>query len=98
MYSSENDWADFLASAEEDDIVWRCHWLRLPAMSMSNMGSMHVFVAGLTSFPFYSPFRILRQLGLSQEVPPQGAEVLHLPPFTISGLRSYVRTWEARRT
>ncbi|KAI8568359.1 hypothetical protein RHMOL_Rhmol02G0192000 [Rhododendron molle] len=98
MYSNEDDWADFFASAEEDDIAWRCHWLRLPAMTVSNMGSTHVFVAGLTGFTFYSPFRILRQLGHSQEVPPPGSEVLRLLPFTIPGLWSYVRTWEARRT
>jgi hypothetical protein len=67
-------------------------------MTTGNMGSPYVLIAGLTGFSFYAPFRILRQLGLSQEVPPQGSEVLRLPPFTIPGLRNYVRTWGARRT
>ena len=98
MYGSEDDWADFFASAEEDDISWRCHWLRLPAMTVGNMGSTYVFMAGLTGFSFYSPFRILRQLGLSQEVPQPGSELLRLPPFTIPGLRSYARSWGSRRT
>ncbi|KAI8571784.1 hypothetical protein RHMOL_Rhmol01G0145800 [Rhododendron molle] len=51
--------------ANDDDIAWRCHWLRLPAMTMSNMGSPQVFVAGLVGFTFYSPLCILHQLGLS---------------------------------
>ncbi|KAI8571783.1 hypothetical protein RHMOL_Rhmol01G0145800 [Rhododendron molle] len=65
MYRNEDDWADFFASLDDDDIAWRCHWLRLPAMTMSNMGSPQVFVAGLVGFTFYSPLCILHQLGLS---------------------------------
>ncbi|KAF7147753.1 hypothetical protein RHSIM_Rhsim03G0182200 [Rhododendron simsii] len=86
------DWDDFLASIGEEDISWHCPWLRLPAMTVNNMGSQEVFLAGLTSFTF------LRQFGISQVVPPPSFDVLRLPPFIVHGLRSYGRAWEDRRT
>lgn len=66
IHDTVADWIDFLASLEDDDIVWRCHWLPLTAMAVSTMGAKRVVLAGLNQFTFYIPLRILRQLGIRQ--------------------------------
>ncbi|KAI8547496.1 hypothetical protein RHMOL_Rhmol07G0200400 [Rhododendron molle] len=56
-------------------------------------GFERVIIAGLTSFTFYIPGRILRQLGISQGLHKAGIEEFHLPDFNVPSLREYRRLW-----
>ncbi|KAI8568262.1 hypothetical protein RHMOL_Rhmol02G0184300 [Rhododendron molle] len=53
-------WYAFLNDMQSEDIVWRCPWLNLPAMTVKSAGFKRLILAGLTSFTFYIPGRTLR--------------------------------------
>ncbi|KAI8568929.1 hypothetical protein RHMOL_Rhmol02G0239000 [Rhododendron molle] len=52
--------------------------------------------AGLSSFTFYIPSRILRQLGISQGSHRAGVETFHIPAFTAQNLTGYEHNWGLR--
>ncbi|KAI8568949.1 hypothetical protein RHMOL_Rhmol02G0240400 [Rhododendron molle] len=53
-------------------------------------------IAGLSSFTFYIPGRILRQLGISQGSHQAGVETFHVPAFTAQNLIGYEHNWGLR--
>ncbi|KAI8542265.1 hypothetical protein RHMOL_Rhmol08G0125400 [Rhododendron molle] len=86
-------WSMILHDMQSDDFVWRCPWLIMPDMAVNTTGLERVIIAGLTSFTFYIPGRILRQLGISQGLHQAGIEEFHLPDFNVPSLREYRRLW-----
>ena len=65
-------------------------------MAVSNMGRQWMVLAGLTSWTFYIPNRILRQLGVRQVLPPVDPENFVLPNFNFATLRAYQNNWRER--
>jgi hypothetical protein len=97
-HGDRDGWTDFLMILGEEHVIWRCHWLVLPDMTAAHMGSSWVVVAGLTGFAFYFPQRILRQLGIRQEVQFSVPTSFHLPEFKHSVMENYRRSWKNRVT
>jgi hypothetical protein len=91
-----DDWFAFLNDLQSEDIVWRCPWLNIPAMTLFTVGQNKVVIAGLDCFTFYIPGRIRRQLGRSQGYHRHGAEVFEMPVFDIWHLRNYADLWDNR--
>ncbi|KAI8537837.1 hypothetical protein RHMOL_Rhmol09G0055100 [Rhododendron molle] len=89
-------WYAFLNDMQSEDIVWRCPWLNLPAMTVKSAGFKRVILAGLTSFTFYIPGRTLRQLGRNQESRCFGRECFRLPTFDSHNLQAYEYSWTNR--
>ncbi|KAF7135456.1 hypothetical protein RHSIM_Rhsim08G0143400 [Rhododendron simsii] len=77
-------------------IAWRTNWADLPVMALSNMGRSRMMLAGMFGWTFYISYRILRQLGVRQTMPPH--EYFIMPPFNFSTCRFYQHTWRARVT
>ncbi|KAI8550575.1 hypothetical protein RHMOL_Rhmol06G0117800 [Rhododendron molle] len=81
---------------QSEDIVWRCPWLNLPAMTVNSVGFKRVILARLMSFTFYIPGRTLRQLGRNQENRCFGRERFGLPTFDSHNLQAYKYSWNNR--
>ncbi|KAI8572061.1 hypothetical protein RHMOL_Rhmol01G0169200 [Rhododendron molle] len=90
------EWYAFLNDMQSEDIVWRCPWLNLPAMTVNSARFKRVIFAGLASFTFYIPGRTLRQLGTSQESRRFGRERFGLPTFDGHNLQAYEYSWTNR--
>lgn len=91
-----DEWFAFLNAIQPEDIIWRCPWLNLPAMTVFSAGFKRVVIAGLSFFTFYVPGRTLRQLGRTQGYKRFGAEEFELPVFDPWNLRCYKDNWENR--
>ncbi|KAI8542654.1 hypothetical protein RHMOL_Rhmol08G0154900 [Rhododendron molle] len=90
------EWYAFLNDIQSEDIVWRCLWLNLPAMTVNSVGFKRVILAGLTSFTFYILGQTLRQLGRNQESRCFGRERFGLPTFDSHNLQAYQYSWNNR--
>ncbi|KAF7136629.1 hypothetical protein RHSIM_Rhsim08G0127600 [Rhododendron simsii] len=93
---SEELWVHRFHQVTEEMIAWRTNWADLPVMALSNMGRSRMMLAGMFGWTFYIPYRILRQLGVRQTMPPH--EYFIMPPFKFSTCRFYQHTWRARVT
>ncbi|KAI8574625.1 hypothetical protein RHMOL_Rhmol01G0368700 [Rhododendron molle] len=93
---STEDWHAFMSRLAPHEIVWRHGALDIPDMAMNSAGFERMVIAGLTSFTFYIPGRILRQLGISQGLNRAGVESFHLPEFTAHNLTGYKHNWGLR--
>ncbi|KAI8542866.1 hypothetical protein RHMOL_Rhmol08G0173300 [Rhododendron molle] len=83
------EWYAFLNDMQSEDIVWRCLWLNLQEMTVNSAGFKRVVIAGLTSFTFYIPEHILRQLRISQGNKRFGREHFELSAFNDHNLHVY---------
>ncbi|KAI8530015.1 hypothetical protein RHMOL_Rhmol11G0021100 [Rhododendron molle] len=72
-----------------EEVDWRCPWQDLPDMAIHFAGFERMVIAGLTSFTFYIPGRMLRQLGLSQGQNRAGTEDFCIPNFSAQTLHEY---------
>ncbi|KAI8524814.1 hypothetical protein RHMOL_Rhmol13G0179200 [Rhododendron molle] len=89
-------WYMILHDMQCDDFVWRCPWLIMPEMgqmAVNSAGFERVIIAGLASFTFYIPGRILHQLRTSQGLHRAGIEEFQLSDFNVPTLRDYRRLW-----
>jgi hypothetical protein len=91
-----DEWYAFMMEMRPEEIVWRCPWLGLGEMTVFSEGFDRVVIAGLTSFTFYIPGRVLRQLGIPQGMVRITVGDFHLPRFTAQTLNGYKRLWGDR--
>lgn len=96
MYANVAGWLSFLSLLSGEDIFWRCLWLSLPDMAIRNMGTQRMVLAWLSSFTFYIPSHILRQLGIRQRILFGSPEEFEMPRFRAATLEAYARTWGVR--
>ncbi|KAI8542640.1 hypothetical protein RHMOL_Rhmol08G0153500 [Rhododendron molle] len=88
---STKEWIRFMNEQSPEEITWRHEVLDIPDMAVKSAGYDQVVIAGLSSFTFYIPGRILRQLGISQGSHRAGAESFHVPAFTAQNLIGLTR-------
>jgi hypothetical protein len=91
-----DEWYTFMMEMRPEEIAWRCPWLGLEEMTVYSEGFDRVVIAGLTSFTFYIPGRVLRQLGIPQRMVCLTAGDFRLPNFNAQTLRGYKRRWSHR--
>lgn len=65
-------------------------------MTVTSAGFERVVIAGLASFTFYIPGRILRRLGMSQGNHRSGTEYFQPPDFDARNLYNYQCSWNDR--
>lgn len=94
---SEEGWFAFMQQIIPNEIIWRHRALDIADMATNSAGFERIVIAGLTSFTFYIPSRILRQLGISQGLHRAGTEAFHLPTFTAQNLARYEHNWGLRQ-
>ncbi|KAI8534992.1 hypothetical protein RHMOL_Rhmol10G0140300 [Rhododendron molle] len=79
-------WIRFMNEMSPQEIIWRHEELDIPDMAVNSAGFERMGIAGLSSFTFYIPGRILRQLGISQGSHRAGMETFHTPAFIAQNL------------
>ncbi|KAI8550534.1 hypothetical protein RHMOL_Rhmol06G0114600 [Rhododendron molle] len=80
------EWCRFMNEMSPQEIVWRHEALGIPDMALNSAGFERMVIAGLSSFTFYIPGRILRQLGISQGSHRAGVESFHILALTAQNL------------
>ncbi|KAI8530075.1 hypothetical protein RHMOL_Rhmol11G0027000 [Rhododendron molle] len=83
---STEEWYTFMNEMSLHEIVLRHEALNIPDMTTNSVGFERVVIAGLSNFTFYIPSRILRQLGMSQNLNRVGVESFHIPAFTAQSM------------
>ncbi|XP_047253361.1 uncharacterized protein LOC107843808 [Capsicum annuum] len=63
-------WIDFLESRTEDNILWTYLWLRPKVILLGCQMQLLLVMLKLNCTRPYTPSRVMRQLGRSQDVPP----------------------------
>ena len=93
----EGEWFVFMQQIAPSEIVWRHGALNIADMATNSAGFERMVIAGLSSFTFYIPGRILRQLGMSQGLVRAGEETFHIPAFSAQNLTGYEHNWGLRQ-
>ncbi|KAI8568217.1 hypothetical protein RHMOL_Rhmol02G0180900 [Rhododendron molle] len=91
------DWYALMNNMSPHEIVWRHRALNILDMATNSAGFARMVIARLSSFTFYIPGRILRQLGMSQGLNRAGVEAFHVPAFTAQNLTGYEHNWGLRQ-
>ena len=87
-------WVQQFAHLSQETITWQVWWSEVPGMAVSNMRYQRMVIAGLSCWTFYIPYRVLRQHGIRQVVPP--TEDFVAPNFNAATFRAYQRNWRER--
>ena len=71
-HGSEKEWTTWLFDLGPEDLLWFCPWYGIQRFMIKSDGYKMVYLVGLSMTTFYQATRVMRQMGHSQGIPPDG--------------------------
>ena len=91
-HKSERNWILWLLELGPDEFLWYYPWYGIKSFMTMSFGYRHVYLLGISLSTFYQATRVLRQMGHSQGIPPDGA-VFSSTPITAEVKKAVTNGW-----
>ena len=89
-------WRGVLGRVDVGEISWKGTGFGTGQVAYHTVGFQSMVIAGMQSFTFYTPLRVLRQFGRVQVIPPAESGTFVFPHFSAKSLRRYRGAWGGR--